>query len=171
MRLTTRGRFAVTAMLDLAIHEKHGPVSLAAISAREGISQSYLEQLFSRIRKHRLVSSVRGPGGGYALRQSASQIFVGDIISAVNDEMDATQCGGLANCMHGMEQCLTHELWTKVNEVLGNYLQSVSLEDLREQYLRNQRGEKVMAKFAVAHSVAPAKPPHQTILQRELASF
>lgn len=171
MRLTTRGRFAVTAMLDLALHQKDGPVSLASISAREGISQSYLEQLFSRIRRERLVSSVRGPGGGYTLRGPASNITVASIISAVDDEMDATQCGGMENCINGDSKCITHELWSKVNDVLSSYLESVSLEDLCQQHLHNKTDHKVMDKFMVSPKVSTRIEPPKSKLQRELSSF
>lgn len=168
MRLTTRGRFAVTAMLDLALHQKDGPVSLASISARQGISQSYLEQLFARIRRQRLVTSVRGPGGGYMLRGPAENITVASIILAVDDELDATQCSGMQNCMNGETRCITHELWTKVNDVLANFLDSVSIADLTEQNLRNKRGEKLLEKFVVRKKInAPTTP--QSVLQRELA--
>ena len=111
MRLTTKGRYAVTAMLDLALHSSSKPISLASISERQGISLSYLEQLFSKLRKRNLVSSVRGPGGGYQLNHSTSDINVAQIIDAVNESIDATSCGGKGDCQQG-DICLTHYLWT-----------------------------------------------------------
>ena len=110
MKLTTRGRYAVTAMLDLALHHDQGPVSLAAIAERQGISQSYLEQLFARLRRNGLVDGTRGPGGGYRLGRSENSISVADVIDAVNETVDATRCGGRRNCQ-GEHRCLTHDLW------------------------------------------------------------
>lgn len=171
MRLTTRGRFAVTAMLDLALHQKtEEPVSLAAISAREGISQSYLEQLFAKIRKHRLVVSARGPGGGYQLRGSAGDISIAQIINAVDDELDATQCGGYGNCKNS-GACNTHELWVKVNDHLAQFFESIKLSDLVEQFNRNQRGEMVLDKFTVHKKANVNITPQQSLLQKELSSF
>jgi len=109
MRLTTKGRYAVTAMLDLALHQERGPISLSDISKRQGISLSYLEQLFARLRRQGLVVSTRGPGGGYALSRPAGSIAVGDVVTAVDEKVDSTRCGGLSNC-HNDERCLTHEL-------------------------------------------------------------
>jgi len=108
MRLTTKGRYAVTAMLDLALHYKDGPITLADISQRQGISLSYLEQLFSKLRKQGLVDSTRGPGGGYRLSRDANQIAVADVITAVDEKVETTRCGGLSNCQDD-QQCLTHE--------------------------------------------------------------
>ena len=129
MRLTTKGRFAVTAMIDLALREHSGPVALAAISGRQQISLSYLEQLFGKLRRASLVSSVRGPGGGYNLAQPAAGITVADIVSAVDEAMDATQCGGKENC-HDDKRCMTHDLWATLNEKMQEYLSSVTLADL-----------------------------------------
>ncbi|HEY9381350.1 MAG TPA: Fe-S cluster assembly transcriptional regulator IscR [Burkholderiales bacterium] len=129
MRLTTKGRFAVTAMLDLALNSGHGPVTLAGISQRQHISLSYLEQLFGKLRRHNLVESVRGPGGGYYLACPAEQISVADIIVAVDEPLDATQCGGKENC-HDDNRCMTHDLWSKLNEKMYEYLESVKLSDL-----------------------------------------
>ena len=112
MRLTTKGRFAVTAMLDLALHSTKGPVTLAGISARQRISLSYLEQLFGKLRRRELVESVRGPGGGYHLAREASLITVADIIDAVEETIDSTQCGGRENC-HDNQRCMTHDLWVE----------------------------------------------------------
>lgn len=132
MRLTTKGRFAVTAMLDLALRRGGGPVTLAGISERQKISLSYLEQLFGKLRRHALVESVRGPGGGYYLAKSLDDIAVSDIIKAVDEPMDATQCGGLGNC-HDEHECMTHELWTSLNSKIYDYLASVTLTHLVAQ--------------------------------------
>ena len=138
MRLTTKGRFAVTAMVDLALRQNRGPVTLAAISERQHISLSYLEQLFGKLRRAALVSSVRGPGGGYNLAQPAAGITVADIVSAVDEAMDATQCGGKENC-HDDKRCMTHDLWATLNEKMYDYLSSVSLADL----VAHQNGKQV----------------------------
>ena len=129
MRLTSKGRYAVTAMLDVALHAEQGPVPLADISERQGISLSYLEQLFARLRKHGLVSSVRGPGGGYYLARPSAQISVADIVVAVDESVDATRCGGKANCQDE-KQCITHDLWMGLNEALYGYMAGVSLQQL-----------------------------------------
>lgn len=129
MRLTTKGRYAVTAMLDLAIRACDKPVNLADISERQGISLSYLEQLFAKLRREELVISVRGPGGGYQLSRDASQIFVAQIIDAVNENVDATSCHGKGDCHEG-EQCLTHVLWDDLSEQIHQFLQSISLGSL-----------------------------------------
>jgi len=129
MRLTTKGRYAVTAMLDLALHEGKGPIALAEISERQGISLSYLEQLFSRLRKQDLVSSTRGPGGGYRLGKPMAKISVASVISAVDENVDATKCGGEKNCQ-GDERCLTHELWEELSDQIYIFLNGISLGDL-----------------------------------------
>ncbi len=129
MRLTTKGRYAVTAMLDLALNTGGSPVALADISVRQGISLSYLEQLFSLLRKRGLVSSVRGPGGGYLLSRPGGDICVAHIIDAVDEVLDATGCRGLANC-HGGEECLTHHLWADLSRQIHKFLSQISLEDL-----------------------------------------
>ncbi len=129
MRLTTKGRYAVTAMLDLALHKDQGPINLADISGRQGISLSYLEQLFSRLRKQDLVTSARGPGGGYLLGRAASEISVSDVIRAVDESVDATRCGGRKNCQ-GDDRCLTHDLWEELSQHITGFLQGISLEDL-----------------------------------------
>jgi Rrf2 family iron-sulfur cluster assembly transcriptional regulator len=131
MRLTTKGRFAVTAMVDLAMRQTRGPVTLAAISERQHISLSYLEQLFGKLRRRQLVSSVRGPGGGYNLAQPAAQVTVADIVTAVDEPLDATQCGGKENCKDE-QRCMTHDLWATLNTKMHEYLSSVSLADLVE---------------------------------------
>jgi Rrf2 family transcriptional regulator, iron-sulfur cluster assembly transcription factor len=129
MRLTTKGRFAVTAMVDLAMHDGRGPVTLAQISTRQKISLSYLEQLFGKLRRHHLVDSVRGPGGGYCLARDMAEVSVADIILAVDEPIDATQCGGKENC-HDDQKCLTHDLWAALNERIFEYLGSVNLRHL-----------------------------------------
>lgn len=132
MRLTTKGRYAVTAMLDLALHEDDGPISLADISQRQEISLSYLEQLFSKLRKNELVSSVRGPGGGYELRNGADSIFIAQIIDAVNESLDTTRCQGAGDCQGG-EICLTHHLWKDLSQQIHDFLSNISLADLVEK--------------------------------------
>ena len=136
MRLTTKGRYAVTAMLDLAVHATKGPITLADISERQGISLSYLEQLFSKLRKRELVASARGPGGGYRLSRDANQINVAEVISAVDEKVDATRCAGQGNCQNG-EECLTHRLWTDLSDQLYDFLNGISLGQLVEN--RNVR--------------------------------
>lgn len=129
MRLTTKGRYAVTAMLDLALHSTEGPVSLADISRRQEISLSYLEQLFAKLRQNDLVCSVRGPGGGYRLKRPLEEVFVAQIIDAVNESVDATNCGGAGNCQQG-EVCLTHYLWTDLSQQIHQFLSGISLASL-----------------------------------------
>ncbi len=141
MRLTTKGRFAVTAMLDLAMRNGNGPVTLAGISDRQKISLSYLEQLFGKLRRRALVESVRGPGGGYCLAKDTSAISVAEIIRAVDEPIDATQCGGLGNCLDD-HRCMTHELWTGLNKHIYEYLEAVSLAELVVQQ-RKQADDKV----------------------------
>ena len=129
MRLTTKGRYAVTAMLYLALHAERCPVSLADISERQGISLSYLEQLFSRLRRFNLVKSVRGPGGGYQLMQETNQISVAQVVDAVDESLDATRCEGKGDCHHG-EVCLTHHLWEDLSKQIHVFLSGISLADL-----------------------------------------
>lgn len=129
MRLTTKGRFAVTAMIDLGMRHGDGPVTLAGISERQKISLSYLEQLFGKLRRNSLVDSVRGPGGGYCLSKSMDEVSVADIIRAVDEPIDATQCGGRGNC-HDEHQCMTHDLWMNLNACIFEYLSSVKLSQL-----------------------------------------
>ena len=128
MRLSTKGRYAVTAMLDLAIHHNHGPVTLNDISQCQGISLSYLEQLFARMRKDGLVEGVRGPGGGYRLARPADQITVAQIIGAVDEKVDATACGGEENCQEG-ERCMTHDLWCELSQQIYNFLNGITLAE------------------------------------------
>jgi len=132
MRLTTKGRFAVTAMIDLGMRQHKGPVTLAGISQRQSISLSYLEQLFAKLRRHGLVESTRGPGGGYRLGKAATDISVADIIFAVDEPLDATQCLGKANCDND-HRCMTHDLWASLNRHMVDFLDSVSLANLVAQ--------------------------------------
>lgn len=139
MRLTTKGRFAVTAMLDLAMHAQQGAVSLNAISERQHISLSYLEQLFGKLRRAGLVESVRGPGGGYVLSRSAKNINIAQVIAAAEDTLDATQCGGAANCQDGAP-CLSHDLWNSLNKTINDYLRGISLNCVLMQQQRTVSG-------------------------------
>ena len=141
MKLTTKGRYAVTAMLDLALHAADKPVSLAEISARQEISLSYLEQLFSRLRRNGLVCSTRGPGGGYKVSRPLDAVAVSEIIGAVNESVDATQCAGRENC-HSHGRCLTHDLWEGLSEQIEEFLSGVSLQDLIDR----QRVKSVSAR-------------------------
>jgi len=133
MRLTTKGRFAVTAMIDVAMHGTKTPVTLAGVSQRQKISLSYLEQLFGKLRRHSLVESVRGPGGGYRLARGAETISVADVIVAVDEPIDATKCGGRENCKDDGKRCMTHELWANLNAHILSYLRSVTLAELVAQ--------------------------------------
>ena len=132
MRLTTKGRYAVTAMLDLTLHQGKGAIALADVAERQGISLSYLEQLFSRLRRRNLVSSIRGPGGGYHLARGASDISVAEVIAAVDENVDTTRCGGAHNC-HDNGPCLTHNLWQDLSDRIYHYLDGISLQDLAAQ--------------------------------------
>lgn len=132
MKLTTKGRYAVTAMLDLALHHGQGPINLSEISSRQGISLSYLEQLFSKLRKQGLVASSRGPGGGYSLGRASDQISVSEVILAVDEPVDATRCHGKKNC-HGEERCLTHDLWEELSQQITGFLSNISLASLVER--------------------------------------
>ncbi|MCC2614942.1 Fe-S cluster assembly transcriptional regulator IscR [Aestuariibacter halophilus] len=129
MKLTSKGRYAVTAMLDVALHSQKGPVPLADISERQEISLSYLEQLFARLRREKLVESVRGPGGGYRLGRDACQIPVGEVIRAVDESVDATRCQGQSDCQGG-ERCLTHSLWQDLSERISLFLNGITLGEL-----------------------------------------
>lgn len=156
MRLTTKGRYAVTAMLDLALHYKEGPITLADISQRQGISLSYLEQLFSRLRKQELVDSTRGPGGGYRLSRDANQIAVADVITAVDEKVETTRCGGLSNCQDD-SQCLTHDLWTELSTQIHDFLMGISLGNLVERQGVQEvaaRQEQAKTNFAVTEDAA-----------------
>jgi Rrf2 family iron-sulfur cluster assembly transcriptional regulator len=155
MKLTTKGRYAVTAMLDLAIHAEPGPVPLADISARQGVSLSYLEQLFSRLRKHALVASARGPGGGYRLNRPPSEITIVDVLIAIDENIDATRCHGRADCHEG-EPCLTHQLWSDLSDQIYGFLQSITLGQLVErQPVREQQPQPAFqpAEFRISPDI------------------
>lgn len=139
MRLTTKGRFAVTAMMDLALRDGSEPVTLAEISSRQKISLSYLEQLFGKLRRRALVDSVRGPGGGYRLGKEPAGISVSEIILAVDEPIDATQCAGKENC-RDEQKCLTHDLWATLNDRIFDYLGSVTLSQLVESHRARESG-------------------------------
>jgi Rrf2 family iron-sulfur cluster assembly transcriptional regulator len=139
MRLTTKGRFAVTALLDLAIHHEDSPVTLSDIGQRQKISLSYLEQLFAKLRHSELVNSVRGPGGGYRLAKALDEVSVADIILAVDEPIDTTQCGGKENCLND-EKCMTHDLWAKLNELIFDYLGAVTLQQLVDAQEQREEG-------------------------------
>jgi len=162
MRLTTKGRFAVTAMLDLAMHEIDKPVTLAGISERQAISLSYLEQLFGRLRRNGLVKSVRGPGGGYRLAKKQTEISVSEIISAVDELIDATQCGGQENC-RDERRCMTHDLWSSLNDRILDYLSGVSLANL---VASQGDGKKVV----FSNRLDSQKSNRQTQPQKQLAT-
>ena len=132
MKLTSKGRYAVTAILDLAFHSESGPVTLSDISKRQDISLSYLEQLFTRLRKQRLVCSTRGPGGGYSLSKPADQLAVAEIVAAVDETVDTTRCSGAINCQDG-SQCLAHELWDDLSQQIYGFLNEISLQDLMDE--------------------------------------
>ena len=160
MRITTRGQLAVSAMTDLALRQKMRPVALSTISLRQGTSLSYLEQLFSALRRAGLVDSTRGPGGGYTLARKAGDITVADIVVSVDEQLDATSCGGKANCMgENNGPCMTHDLWTSLNDRMLEFLRSVSLQKLvDEQIAKGVRIEdKPMIKRAI--SSAPVLKP------------
>jgi len=151
MRLSTRGRYAVTAMFDLALHAGQGPVTLAEISENQGISLSYLEQLFAALRAKQLVRGVRGPGGGYYLGRPAADISIADIVCAVDEWVEFTRCGGRENCRNG-QRCLTHSLWDQLSHEIFSFLSSISLADMVA------RGQ--------THRVAAAHPPSHAAYSR-----
>lgn len=162
MRLTTKGRYAVTAMLDLAMHHGNGPTALADIARRQGISLSYLEQLFARLRRQGLVSSVRGPGGGYNLARERGDIHIAEVIAAVDENLDTTRCGGAGNC-HNDGPCLTHDLWQDLSDRIYDYLSHVSLQDLVDRKglvsqlgCRAARGETKAEPGRTGDTVLPA---------------
>jgi Rrf2 family iron-sulfur cluster assembly transcriptional regulator len=158
MRLSTKGRYSVTAMLDLAIHDKAGPVTLADISQCQGISLSYLEQLFAKLRKSGLVKGVRGPGGGYRLARPASEISIAEIICSVDENVDVTNCQGQGNCLDG-EMCLTHDLWVDLSVRLHEFLSGITLAQFVERpgipELSMQR-DKLIGRFVLAKKQADA---------------
>lgn len=153
MRLTTKGRFAVTAMIDLALRQSAGPVTLAAISQRQKISLSYLEQLFGKLRRNGLVESTRGPGGGYMLGRPMSEISVTDIVLSVDEPLDATGCAGKENCQGEVGRCMTHDLWTSLNAKMVEFLNSVSLQKLVDEQLA--KGVDADVKPMIRRGIAP----------------
>jgi len=157
MRLTTKGRFAVTAMVDLGLRHGGGPVTLAEISARQKISLSYLEQLFGKLRRKQIVESVRGPGGGYLMGKNMRELSVAEIILAVDEPIDATQCGGKENC-HDDNKCITHDLWASLNQRIFEHLGAVTLQQLVD----NQR--------AKASGVAPIQDMRPSVAKRAVVS-
>lgn len=158
MKLTTKGRYAVTAMLDLAIHFDKGAVTLAQIAARQGISLSYLEQLFARLRRQGLVQSTRGPGGGYNLAMAPSEISVAEIIVAINEQIDATRCGGDQNCASD-ERCLTHYLWEDLSERIREFLSGISLAEL----VSRPNVQEVAVRQANHTEISPSKYKADTL--------
>jgi Rrf2 family transcriptional regulator, iron-sulfur cluster assembly transcription factor len=160
MRLTTKGRFAVTAMIDLGLRSTNGPVALAAISQRQQISLSYLEQLFGKLRRHELVESTRGPGGGYSLGRDSGEITVADIILAVDEPLDATGCGGKEQCMgEDMGKCMTHDLWTALNHKMIDFLSSVTLKKLVDEQIAKGVSVAEQAPMKRAISSVPVVKP------------
>lgn len=157
MRLTTKGRFAVTAMIDLAMHNGQGPVTLSEISERQKISLSYLEQLFGKLRRQELVSSVRGPGGGYNLARPTDRVSVADIIIAVDEPIDATQCHGKENCKDD-HKCITHDLWTDLNKHIFDYLRAVTLSELVSKQLKKSSDVSVLQMHDNRQNCKPKEP-------------
>lgn len=158
MRLTTKGRYAVTAMLDLALHYDEGPITLADISQRQGISLSYLEQLFAKLRRKGLVDSTRGPGGGYRLSRTPDEIPVADVIIAVDEKLETTRCGGLGNCQED-ERCLTHDLWTELSDQIYRFLSGISLGNL----VSRKTIQEVAARQEGRHEVELGKIDRETV--------
>lgn len=157
MRLTTKGRFAVTAMVDLAMRGGKSPVTLAAISERQKISLSYLEQLFGKLRRNNIVESVRGPGGGYYLARPGNKISIAEIVVAVDEPLDATKCGGKGDCHGENQQCITHDLWMGLNERIYGYLEEITLQQLVDS--NNQRNIKMPGGVIMKNAVKPAVVP------------
>jgi len=158
MRLTTKGRYAVTAVLDLTFHHNDGPVSLADISRRQGISLSYLEQLFSRLRRNDVVTSTRGPGGGYSLARSEDDISMAQIINAVDESYDATSCGGEGSCSGDQYQCLTHDLWQELSQEIHEFLNGITLGEMKArsdvaEVAKRQKNEVHDAAIETSHAV------------------
>jgi len=153
VRLTTKGRYAVTAMLDLAYHSEKKPVTLTDIAKRQEISLSYLEQLFARLRRCNMVEGVRGPGGGYQLSKKANAISIAEIIAAVDETIDSTRCGGKANCQNS-EPCLTHDLWSGLSDQIRTYLDSITLQDVLDrkcvQKVAERQDQNLAAKIIAA---------------------
>ena len=159
MRLTTKGRFAVTAMIDLGLRQSSGPVTLAGISQRQQISLSYLEQLFGKLRRHELVESTRGPGGGYMLARKASEITVADIIVSVDEPIDATQCGGKENCLGEGARCMTHDLWASLNVRMVEFLDAITLQKLVDEQIAKGLHVEEQPSLKRAISAMPVSKP------------
>lgn len=148
MKLTAKGRYAVTAMVDLAVNEDRGPISLSEIAERQSISLPYLEQLFAKLKRSQLVESVRGPGGGYCLSRDSKAIFVAEIVGSVDETVDATRCAGKGDCQGG-EMCLTHELWSDLSDQIHNFLKGVDLASLAEKSMsRRLTANKIAAEHS-----------------------
>lgn len=160
MKLSTKGRYAVTAMMDLAIHDSHGPVTLADISQCQGISLSYLEQLFARLRRSGLVEGVRGPGGGYRLARRADAISVADIIAAVDERVDVTRCQGRGDCDNG-RQCLTHDLWNDLSERIATFLTGITLADFVDRPAVREMAERNALRQTQGHGHGQAQARRQ----------
>ncbi|WP_144393255.1 Fe-S cluster assembly transcriptional regulator IscR [Pleionea sediminis] len=158
MKLTTKGRYAVTAMLDLAIHAESKPITLSEISERQGISLSYLEQLFAKLRKNELVKSVRGPGGGYQLFNSPADIVVAKVIDAVNESTDVTACGGKGNC-HDGKQCITHDLWCELSEQIHQFLSGITLQNVIDKQKAKEEAQR-------EDNLRPSEPNNTFILSQ-----
>lgn len=157
MRLTTKGRFAVTAMIDIGLRSDKGPVTLAGIAQRQQISLSYLEQLFAKLRRNALVDAVRGPGGGYTLSRSMDEISVADIITAVDEALDATNCGGAQDCGEGGGTCMTHALWESLNQHMFQFLDGITLAKLVKEQVENGWTEEGFVATAKQHKAKPIK--------------
>jgi len=161
VKLTSKGRYAVTAILDLAFHADSGPVTLAHISRRQDISLSYLEQLFTRLRKRKLVLSTRGPGGGYSLARPADRISISEVVAAVDGGVDTTRCSGASNC-HDGQQCLTHELWDELSSQIHEFLNNISLQDLMDEVsirsVAARQDKKTGDPCAIGISIPKGKP-------------
>ena len=153
MKLTSKGRYAVTAILDIALFGADGPVTLAEISERQNISLSYLEQLFAKLRRHGLVKSVRGPGGGYCLGQSADKISIGMVVNAVNEKIAVTRCLGHGNCQNGQE-CLTHHLWEDLSHRIESFLDEITLAEIvnKHKVRKGHHGHKDFDDLLVVNS-------------------
>lgn len=152
MRLTTKGRYAVTAILDLAFHQEEGPVSLSAISERQGISLSYLEQLFSKLRRNDVVVSTRGPGGGYSLRNSVEELSVSTIIMAVDESVKMSACDSGGEGCKNEQHCLTHDLWQDLSSEIKGFLDGITLAEM----MKNKRVKEVSARQDINFSDADA---------------
>lgn len=162
MRLTTKGRYAVTAMIDLSINQIKGPVTLKSISDNQGISLSYLEQLFSKMRKRNLVSGTRGPGGGYVLARDVDQISIADIVLAVDEPLDITECEGRQNC-HDGKRCLTHGLWSELSDQLYQFLAGIQLGQLMREsgITEEENGLSPRPQFVDVPSLEPISTFHR----------